>query len=157
MNARKCLECGKEYTPRRKESKYCSRECSWKNNGGHNKKKESWWVNQKGYIEGKIWINDHTQIRVKQHRWVWGNENGKIPEGYDIHHVDGNRQNNEISNLEMIQHSEHTCLTNKREYNSGYKMRLSCEERKRRSEYAKKQNLYKMGQAELARRREENN
>jgi len=156
MDARECLECGKKYTPKRKTSKYCSRECSWKNNGGHNKKKESWWVNQKGYIEGKVWIDEHTQIRVKQHRWIWEKENGPIPEGFDIHHKDANRQNNRIDNLELIDHRDHTRKTNQREYKSGYKMNLTVEERKRRSDYAKKQGLYKIGQAELARRREEN-
>ena len=59
-----CPECKKDFSPKKKNSKYCSKECRWKNNGGYNKKKETWWINTKGYIEGRIWIDDFTQIRV---------------------------------------------------------------------------------------------
>jgi hypothetical protein len=41
------------------------------------------------------------------HRWVWINEKGEIPNGYDIHHIDGNKDNNSIENLEKITRSEH--------------------------------------------------
>lgn len=50
------------------------------------------------------------------HRYVWKFYNGEIPDGYDIHHKDGNRYNNDISNLECIESVEHKklhgeCLT----------------------------------------------
>lgn len=35
------------------------------------------------------------------HREVWKYYNGKIPKGMHIHHKDGNRFNNQISNLEL--------------------------------------------------------
>ena len=41
------------------------------------------------------------------HRAVWEFHNGEIPEGCDIHHMDGNRANNDISNLQMLQGEEH--------------------------------------------------
>lgn len=41
------------------------------------------------------------------HRAVWEFHNGKIPDGCDIHHMDGNRANNDISNLQMLQGEEH--------------------------------------------------
>ena len=41
------------------------------------------------------------------HRWVWMNEKGKIPKGLDVHHIDGDKENNEISNLELVTRSEH--------------------------------------------------
>jgi hypothetical protein len=41
------------------------------------------------------------------HRWVWMIEVGEIPKGFDIHHKDGNKDNNDISNLELITRSEH--------------------------------------------------
>lgn len=57
------------------------------------------------------------------HRYVWEFYNGEIPEGYDIHHKDGNRANNDITNLEMLERSEH------KKYHSEH---LSEEERERR-------------------------
>lgn len=42
------------------------------------------------------------------HRIIWMVANGcDIPEGYDIHHIDGNKLNNSIYNLELIEHKKH--------------------------------------------------
>lgn len=42
------------------------------------------------------------------HQYIWMVANGcDIPEGYDIHHVDGDKNNNSIYNLELIEHKEH--------------------------------------------------
>lgn len=55
--------------------------------------------NSKGY-----W---HNPMPIHAHRWVWINHHGAIPEKMDIHHIDGNKDNNEIENLEMISRSDH--------------------------------------------------
>ena len=44
------------------------------------------------------------------HRVVWESINGKIPKGYDIHHIDCDKTNNHIDNLELYSKSEHTHL-----------------------------------------------
>lgn len=44
------------------------------------------------------------------HRYVWKFYNGPIPEGYEIHHKDGNKANNDISNLECLERCEHKRL-----------------------------------------------
>lgn len=41
------------------------------------------------------------------HRAVWKYHNGTIPKGYHVHHKDGNRNNNDISNLVLMQGSAH--------------------------------------------------
>lgn len=42
------------------------------------------------------------------HQYIWMCANGcDIPEGYDIHHIDGNKQNNSIYNLELVEHKKH--------------------------------------------------
>lgn len=44
------------------------------------------------------------------HRYVWEFYNGPIPEGYEIHHKDGNKANNDISNLACLEQGEHKRL-----------------------------------------------
>jgi hypothetical protein len=47
---------------------------------------------------------------VYVHRLVYESVYGKIPRGCHIHHVDGNRLNNEISNLQLLTIAEHMRL-----------------------------------------------
>lgn len=42
------------------------------------------------------------------HRFVWKSEVGEIPDGYDVHHIDGDKKNNDLSNLECLPKAEHT-------------------------------------------------
>jgi len=62
-------------------------------------------MSKDGYIH--IWKDNKVK---RYHRWIWEELNGKIPEGYVIHHEDGDKMNNNIQNLEMIKNSEHTKL-----------------------------------------------
>jgi predicted DNA-binding protein YlxM (UPF0122 family) len=49
-----------------------------------------------------------TGDRMLMHRYVWENEKGKIPPGWDIHHINENKADNRIENLECLPKSEHT-------------------------------------------------
>ena len=42
------------------------------------------------------------------HRVVWEFYNGKIPKRFHIHHIDGNKENNSIENLQIIEGKEHS-------------------------------------------------
>lgn len=44
---------------------------------------------------------------VKIHNIVARTFIGEIPDGYEVHHIDGNKQNNNISNLEILSKKEH--------------------------------------------------
>ena len=44
---------------------------------------------------------------ILMHRYVWEFYNCKIPKGYHVHHIDGNKANNDISNLQLIKGTEH--------------------------------------------------
>ena len=44
------------------------------------------------------------------HRMVWEFHNGPIPDGYDVHHMDEDRTNNDIGNLQLLSESEHHSL-----------------------------------------------
>lgn len=48
-----------------------------------------------------------TPPRARLHRYVWEYYNGKIEDGFHIHHKDEDKSNNELSNLEMIQSEKH--------------------------------------------------
>ena len=149
---KRCRECQKSFRPKRASSRYCSRPCAWANNGGHNRKQESWKMNSKGYIEGRIWLPDGTQIQVKQHRYIMAGILGRpLKQSEDVHHVNGNKSDNRPENLEVIDHGEHSRITNNaRTYKRGYKVRLSSAERKARSLRAIAMGLYRLGQAAIA-------
>lgn len=44
---------------------------------------------------------------VKEHHWVWEQHNGNVPKGMILHHIDGNRLNNKLDNLELMNPKEH--------------------------------------------------
>ena len=48
--------------------------------------------------------------RQRLHVAVWEYHNCPAPHGYHVHHVDGNKDNNDISNLKLITASEHLKL-----------------------------------------------
>lgn len=46
-------------------------------------------------------------IETKKHRKIFVKNYGPIPEGYDIHHIDGNHDNNDPINLKAVSLREH--------------------------------------------------
>lgn len=48
--------------------------------------------------------------RIYEHHLVWEQAYGPIPDGYEIHHKDGNKLNNKLSNLQLLTRSEHARL-----------------------------------------------
>jgi len=60
------------------------------------------WTEPKGYKA--IWINGKS---IKAHIYVWEKHNGPKPKGYDIHHIDEDKANYSIDNLELLSKSDH--------------------------------------------------
>lgn len=63
--------------------------------------------------------------RKRLHVYVWEKANGSVPNGYDIHHKDGDKDNNEIGNLQLLTRSEHQ---------AHHAANITEEEKKRRAE-----------------------
>lgn len=53
--------------------------------------------------------------RYLTHRYVWEQTYGPIPKGYEVHHIDKDPYNNDLSNLELLPISEHRRLHSKQQ------------------------------------------
>ena len=62
-----------------------------------------------GYSWCSGWINK-VKFNRPIHRLVWETFNGEIPEGLEIDHMDNNRKNNALSNLQLVTRTENNRL-----------------------------------------------
>lgn len=67
------------------------------------------------YFNGIMFTRDdktgyylNSTIRQRMHRYVWEFYNGKITDGYCVHHIDHDKSNNDITNLALMEIGEHT-------------------------------------------------
>lgn len=61
-------------------------------------------------VEYKRYYTKNQEHKLATHRKIWEDKFGKIPEGFIIHHKNGNKRDNRIENLEMISHKEHSWI-----------------------------------------------
>lgn len=64
-------------------------------------------------FDGVTYTKNHSEhFTASQgiHRAVWQYYNGQIPDGYHIHHIDEDKNNNAVSNLQCLSKSEHQIL-----------------------------------------------
>jgi len=79
-------------------------------------------INRDGYYECT------TVDRLMLHNYNWEKVNGKIQKGYELHHIDLNKINNEVSNLQLLTPSEHTKLHSKLKNGSSTNKKVLCVE-----------------------------
>ena len=82
----------------------------------------------------------NSNIQKRLHIYVWEYNNGNIPKGYEIHHKDHDKNNNEIDNLDMLTKKEHMKIHSKeltKEQREWYKNNLSEKARPKAIEWHK--------------------
>jgi len=128
-----CFECGQKV--KKICRRFCSQKCYGAFNGRRLRKTEMWRKpNKRGYVTGTVWTSEGVQLLVRQHRWVMEQHLGqKLLPSQDVHHINGNKSDNRIENLEVIDHSAHSSLHNlDREHPVRKKYKISAKDRDRR-------------------------
>ena len=77
-------------------------------NGGKRKRKgklRKLSIKDNGYYFLILYKNNVSK-NLYIHRLVMENFSKEIPDGYEVNHIDGNKANNHISNLEIVTHQE---------------------------------------------------
>lgn len=64
--------------------------------------KMNFYENEGGYLWTSLAIRDKTKISGRINRLVYSNLCGEIPRGYEIDHIDRDRQNNYPENLRLV-------------------------------------------------------
>lgn len=61
-----------------------------------------------GYYLGNVPIPGRKRkYPMRLHVYIWQKYNGEVPKGYHVHHKDENKDNNDISNLELLKAFDH--------------------------------------------------
>ena len=84
------------------------------------------------YFEGKMFTRDDNTgyylcstkspdgTRKRMHVYVWEFYNGPVPQGFHIHHIDEDKSNNDISNLELLSEFDHLSLHSQEAVDKNY-------------------------------------
>lgn len=93
----KCLNCNEDFFNRSVKRLYCSRSCS----GVHKRDEEKWKNSYKSlYNKGNT---------VSEHRYVMSYHLGRRLDFDEVvHHINGNKRDNRLENLELMSRSQHT-------------------------------------------------
>lgn len=115
---RTCILCGRLFYSRTEEIRigrglYCTNACRGQALRGEHA--TNWQGGRSMQSNGYIRIRrpDHPDAcagYILEHRWLWEQAYGLLPEGCDLHHRNGDKTDNRIANLELLSHAEHAGL-----------------------------------------------
>ena len=66
----------------------------------------------------RIW-NPELKKYEWEHRIVWEKNKGKIPDGWVVHHINGNKKDNQIENLEIMPAKVHNSIETLKHWKKG--------------------------------------
>jgi hypothetical protein len=109
--------CGKECDAKRRKTLYVGERNP--NFGNRGEKCYAWKGGRRihqGYVE--LLMHEHPMSNkdgcVREHRLIMSDHLGRLLEPHeDVHHIDGNKLNNDITNLVVLTRSQHTSIHNK--------------------------------------------
>lgn len=93
---------------------YCATECGkiWSKKS---KKFLSTKTKSKGYCKVNLYDGNGNAKNVRVHRMIWEAFNGEIPNGYEINHKNEVRDDNRLSNLELVSHYDNLMYGSRKE------------------------------------------
>ena len=100
---------------------------------------------------GSVEANGYSRMsfrdtRYMTHRLIWIFHNGEIPSGYQINHIDCNRSNNRIENLELVTPRENLQRTSHHKTGRLFGCYFHKKNRKWRANIQKNGKLYLIGE-----------
>ena len=107
-----CRACGAKRSTRRTGQVpiYCNRQCR----ADYERKGEA---EPTRYIQNGYWMLRWTipggtkyrpnRVFIFEHRYVWEQANGPVPDGYVVHHINGDRRDNQLENLLLMRRGDH--------------------------------------------------
>ena len=73
---------------------------------------------------GEVWIRTGFKQRELYHRYVWKQHNGEIPKDRIVSFIDGNSQNCDISNLQLISRADNMARNSINRYPKEFKSKV---------------------------------
>jgi hypothetical protein len=105
-----CLQCGKIFTPRAARQKRCSGLCAQRWTAQNRASTKGWTITSTGYklVLKKDHPNANTYGYVQEHRLVMEKKLGRLlTQSEVVHHKNGDRLDNRIANLELMEKRAH--------------------------------------------------
>ena len=104
-----CRKCSSYIRKLRREGKpltgiYAS---NWSIKKQRTKENATIHFNRKANRYVRRWYENGRRVGITNAKWVWEMEHGEVPKGYEIHHIDRDTTNDELSNLECLTVKEH--------------------------------------------------
>ena len=110
---RHCEVCGTAFWPtgqqvRNGGGRFCSARCSQVAHRGPGS--SSWRGGRLARPDRYVVMKLSDGSREYEHRLIWAAAHGPIPDGYEVHHVNGVRHDNRLENLLLLTVAEHRAL-----------------------------------------------